>query len=210
MNNKIVCDCGLTLIKKSNYNKHKKSKKHLERFNMLSVKNDEQEDDIKEETMTLEDTEIVNENETEIKANVDNEDIQASESAEEEEIEIKPISKKNEKSKEYMDSIRIKAIEKIRQKKQLQIDKENEIKKKAEQYDILVNQLKNKEEQEKKRKEEERVKEMEYKSREYDKMVKQQHRSQAISSMSNEKIINDIKEQRINYLMRYLNNPSMY
>ncbi len=51
---------------------------------------------------------------------------------------------------------------------------------------------------------------MEHKSREYDKMLKQQQRTQAISNMTQGKKIDDIKEQRINYLMRYLSHPSHY
>jgi len=99
---------------------------------------------------------------------------------------------------------------KLKEKKQTRINKELEIKQKAEQYDILVKSLKEKEEIEKKQKEQEKIKEMEYKSSQYDKMVKQQQRNTAITSLSNEKIINDIKEQRINYLMKYLQNPNIY
>jgi len=109
-----------------------------------------------------------------------------------------------------MDAIRQKAIMTIKQKKQKKIDEENMIKQKALQYDVLVKSLKEKEENEKKQKEEQKIKEMEYKSSQYDKMVKQQQKNNAITSLSNEKIIDDLKEQRINYLMRYLQNPNIY
>ncbi len=49
---------------------------------------------------------------------------------------------------------------------------------------------------------------MEHKSRKYDKMLKQQQRSQVISNMKQGKIMDDIKEQRMNYLMRCLSHPS--
>jgi len=70
--------------------------------------------------------------------------------------------------------------------------------------------MKQKEEDEKKKREEEKIKEMEYKSSQYDKMVKQQQRNSALNSLSNEKIMSDIKEQRMNYLMKYLQNPTYY
>jgi len=70
--------------------------------------------------------------------------------------------------------------------------------------------MKQKEEDEKKRREEEKIKEMEYKSSQYDKMVKQQQRNSALTSLSNEKIMSDLKEQRMNYLMKYLQNPTYY
>ena len=124
--------------------------------------------------------------------------------------EVKPTVNKNYKNKYPLDAIREKAIAKIKEKKQAKIDKENEIKRKAEQYDALVKSMKQKEEDEKKRREEEKIKEMEYKSSQYDKMVKQQQRNSALTSLSNEKIMSDIKEQRMNYLMKYLQNPTYY
>ena len=84
------------------------------------------------------------------------------------------------------------------------------IKQKAVQYDLLVKSMKEKEEQEKKQKEMDKMKEMEYKSNQYDKLVREQQRQSAVSTLSNQKIISDVKEQRINYLMRYLQNPSLY
>ena len=74
----------------------------------------------------------------------------------------------------------------------------------------MVKSLKEKEEQEKKKKEEDKIKEMELKSKEYDKMIRQQQRNQVINNLTQGKIIDDIKEQRLNYLMKYLNNPSHY
>lgn len=83
------------------------------------------------------------------------------------------------------------------------------IKQKAVQYDLLIKSMKEKEEQEKKQKEMDKIKEMEYKSNQYDKLVREQQRQAAVSTLSNQKI-SDVKEQRINYLMRYLQNPSLY
>ncbi len=196
MDKKITCDCGLT-VSKGSLNRHKRTKLHLERMNM-----------------TVDDTPEEEEKETpkEVEKEPNREEVEEEEE-EEEIVEVKSLpkpTKKGGKSKEHMDAIREKAIMTIKQKKQAKIDQENLIKQKAEQYDILVKSLKDKEEAELKRKEEEKLKEMEHKSREYDKMLKQQQRTQAISNMTQGKIIDDIKEQRINYLMRYLSHPSHY
>ena len=51
---------------------------------------------------------------------------------------------------------------------------------------------------------------MQYKSQEYDKIIKKQQRFQAINNMTNEKIIDDLKEKRLEYLMKYLSNPSQF
>jgi len=196
MDKKITCDCGLKLTKGC-LNRHKKTKLHLERINM-----------------TVDDTPEEEEKETpnEVEKEPNREEVEEEEE-EEEIVEVKSQpkpTKKGGKSKEYMDAIREKAIMTIKQKKQAKIDQENLIKQKAEQYDVLVKSLKEKEEAELKKKEEDKIKEMEHKSREYDKMLKQQQRTQAISNMTQGKIIDDIKEQRINYLMRYLSHPSHY
>ena len=45
---------------------------------------------------------------------------------------------------------------------------------------------------------------MEYKSREYDKLMKNQNKMNAINNSVNTKIIDDIKEQRINFLLNHL------
>ena len=121
-----------------------------------------------------------------------------------------PKGQTRNSNKFHLDAIRQKAIAKIKEKKQAKIDKEMEIIKKAEQYDALVKSLKDKEEDEKKRKEEERLKEMEYKSQQYDKMIKNQEKNNAIKTLSNEKIIDSVKQQRLEYLLRYLQNPNQY
>jgi len=199
MDNKIVCDCGITLSKAC-LTRHKKSKSH---FDKLKMKQDEtpNDDECDEETIN-EHQEIESSQETEENVNKEVEEVQ----------EVKETKKSNKsgKSKEYMDMIRQKAHETIKRKKQNKIDQENMIKQKAEQYDILVKSLKEKEEMEKKRKEEDKIKEMEHKSKEYDKMVRQQERNQVISNLTQGKIIDDIKEQRLNYLMKYLNNPNHF
>ncbi len=51
---------------------------------------------------------------------------------------------------------------------------------------------------------------MEYKSKEYDKMIKKQQQNQVINNITHGKIIEDIKEKRLEYLMKYLSNPSQY
>jgi hypothetical protein len=200
MDNKILCECGVT-FHKSNLYRHKKSKSHLDKMKKLEEQNaderQEDEESIQDETPieNIENIEEDNEEDTEEK---------------EEKVIEKPVLKKNGKSKEYMDMIRQKAHETLRRKKQEKIDKENMIKKKAEEYDILVKSLKEKEEEEKKRKEVERLKEIEYKSKEYDKMIKMQERNQVINNITQGKIIDDIKEQRLYYLMKYLNNPNHF
>ena len=187
-------ECGTT-CSKSSYNRHLKSQKHIS-FVGSNSNNKEPED---------------------CETDEDYKERQEQEQEEEEEEEVvdcqEPTSQQKTKSnnnKHHLDAIREKAIMKLKEKKQVRINKELEIKQKAEQYDILVKSLKEKEEIEKKQKEQEKIKEMEYKSSQYDKMVKQQQRNTAITSLSNEKIINDIKEQRINYLMKYLQNPNIY
>ena len=49
-----------------------------------------------------------------------------------------------------------------------------------------------------------RLTELEYKSREYDKLMKNQIKMNAINNSVNTKIIDDIKEQRINFLLNHL------
>ena len=198
MDGKITCDCGVTLIKKQ-LSRHKKSKRHLDYINKksLDLTNDDKEPDAEDP---------INEesNDEDVKLN------EVDESDEEEVVEVKAKQQKSHNNKFHLDAIRQKAIAKIKEKKQAKIDKEMEIIKKAEQYDALVKSLKDKEEDEKKRKEEERLKEMEYKSQQYDKMIKNQEKNNAIKTLSNEKIIDSVKQQRLEYLLRYLQNPNQY
>jgi hypothetical protein len=199
MDGKITCDCGVTLIKKQ-LSRHKKSKRHLDYINQKSL-------DLTNDDKEPEEAEISNDEVSEAETSND----EASE-AEEEVIEAKekPKGQTRNSNKFHLDAIRQKAIAKIKEKKQAKIDKEMEIIKKAEQYDALVKSLKDKEEDEKKRKEEERLKEMEYKSQQYDKMIKNQEKNNAIKTLSNEKIIDSVKQQRLEYLLRYLQNPNQY
>ena len=199
MDDKITCDCGVTLIKKQ-LSRHKKSKRHLDYINKKSL-------DLTNDDKEPEEAEISNDEVSEAETSND----EASE-AEEEVIEAKekPKGQTRNSNKFHLDAIRQKAIAKIKEKKQAKIDKEMEIIKKAEQYDALVKSLKDKEEDEKKRKEEERLKEMEYKSQQYDKMIKNQEKNNAIKTLSNEKIIDSVKQQRLEYLLRYLQNPNQY
>jgi len=199
MDGKITCDCWVTLIKKQ-LSRHKKSKRHLDYINQKSL-------DLTNDDKEPEEAEISNDEVSEAETSND----EASE-AEEEVIEAKekPKGQTRNSNKFHLDAIRQKAIAKIKEKKQAKIDKEMEIIKKAEQYDALVKSLKDKEEDEKKRKEEERLKEMEYKSQQYDKMIKNQEKNNAIKTLSNEKIIDSVKQQRLEYLLRYLQNPNQY
>lgn len=210
----INCECGTSVSKKS-LNRHLNSQKHK---SFLQTKTPKQTD---EETKQYDeekfkpkpkDIEPDSQDETDSDEQSENEATEEVDNvADEEEVEeVKPTVNKNYKNKYHLDAIREKAIAKIKEKKQAKIDKENEIKRKAEQYDALVKSMKQKEEDEKKRREEEKIKEMEYKSSQYDKMVKQQQRNSALTSLSNEKIMSDLKEQRMNYLMKYLQNPTYY
>lgn len=210
----INCECGTNVTKKS-LNRHLNSQKHK---NFLQTKTPKQTD---EETKQYDeekfkpkpkDIEPDSQDETDSEEQSENEAIEEPDNvADEKEVEeVKPTVNKNYRNKYHLDAIREKAIAKIKEKKQAKIDKENEIKRKAEQYDALVKSMKQKEEDEKKRREEEKIKEMEYKSSQYDKMVKQQQRNSALTSLSNEKIMSDLKEQRMNYLMKYLQNPTYY
>ena len=199
MDDKITCDCGVTLIKKQ-LSRHKKSKRHLDYINQKSL-------DLTNDDKEPEEAEISNDEASEAETSND----EASEAEEEvTEAKEKPKGQTRNSNKFHLDAIRQKAIAKIKEKKQAKIDKEMEIIKKAEQYDALVKSLKDKEEDEKKRKEEERLKEMEYKSQQYDKMIKNQEKNNAIKTLSNEKIIDSVKQQRLEYLLRYLQNPNQY
>lgn len=199
------CECGTKTLRK-HHTRHLRSQKHL---NYLKTK----QQPIQNEKEIEEDEDVQEEEVEEVEENTNQSpEPEADEQEQEEEVVVENKSnvKKQNYNKFHLDAIRQKAIATIKQKKQAKIDKENEIKYKAEQYDHLVKSLKQKEEDEKKKKEEEKIKEMEYKSSQYDKMVKNQQRTSAITSLSNEKIINDIKEQRLLYLMKYLQNPSHY
>jgi len=204
MDNKIVCECGAK-VSKLNLSRHKRSKQHLKKLKQI----DTSVETPIEQNIDEEDNEDVEEENIQ-ETKPDEEDY---EEREEEVVEVQSEPKSNKKggkSKEYMDAIREKAIMTIKQKKQAKIDQENLIRQKAEQYDVLVKSLKEKEELEKKKKEEDKLKEMEYKSQQYDKMLKQQQRSQVINTMAQGKIIDDIKEKRLEYLMKYLSNPSRF
>ena len=198
MDDKITCDCGVTVLKKQ-LSRHKKSKRHLDYINKktldLTKDTNEEPEEVTEEKEVEEVNDEVSEEETS-----DNEEV----------VEVKEKPQKSNSNKFHLDAIRQKAIAKIKEKKQAKIDKEMEIIRKAEQYDALVKSLKDKEENEKKRKEEERLKEMEYKSQQYDKMMKNQEKNNAIKTLSNEKIIDSVKQQRLEYLLRYLQNPNTY
>ncbi len=212
----INCECGTT-CSKSSYNRHLKSQKHISFVGSNSNKKEPEDCETNEEpdTQEEEDFKALALAKGERRQGQEEEDYEEREEEEEEEVVDcqEPASQQKTRSnnnKHHLDAIREKAIMKLKEKKQIRINKELEIRQKAEQYDILVKSLKEKEEIEKKQKEQEKIKEMEYKSSQYDKMVKQQQRNTAITSLSNEKIINDIKEQRINYLMKYLQNPNIY
>jgi len=195
MDNRFNCECGVNILK-TQLSRHKKTKKHLDFVNNKTLdltKHEDKED--KDEDEDNEQTE---------------QDERAETSESDEEVEVKYEEPKKNYNKTHLDIIRKKAIESIKNKKQAKINKEIEIKQKAEQYDVLVKSLKEKEENEKKRKEEERLKEMEYKSQQYDKLMKNQEKNNAIKQLSNEKIIDSVKQQRLEYLIKYLQNPSMY
>lgn len=196
----ISCDCGAVVSKKTLY-RHKHSQKHKAFLDGKNSKNETIKEENNNEDDEDEEEEETKQEPSELKKQEEDDE------EEEEVVEVKPSTKKSSQSKAYMDAIREKAIMKIKENKQMKLDKENEIKRKAEQYEILVKSLKEKEEQEKKQKELDKIKEMEYKSSQYDKLMKQQQRNNAISSLSNQKIIEDVKEQRVNYLMKYLQNP---
>lgn len=205
MDDKITCDCGVTVIKKQ-LSRHKKSKRHLDYINKKTLDLTKDTNEEPEEFTEEKEVEEVNDD-----ANASVNTVSEEETSDNEEVvEVKEKPQKSNSNKFHLDAIRQKAIAKIKEKKQAKIDKEMEIIRKAEQYDALVKSLKDKEENEKKRKEEERLKEMEYKSQQYDKMMKNQEKNNAIKTLSNEKIIDSVKQQRLEYLLRYLQNPNQY
>ena len=165
----INCECGTT-CSKSSYNRHLKSQKHISfvgsNSNNKVPKDCETDEDYKDFKEQQEDDNDLEEPDTQ-----DYKERQEQEEEEEEEEEVvdcqEPASQQKTRSnnnKHHLDAIREKAIMKLKEKKQMRINKELEIKQKAEQYDILVKSLKEKEEIEKKQKEQEKIKEMEYKS----------------------------------------------
>ena len=114
MDNIIYCDCGSKVFKHK-YNRHSKTKKHLD-FSNKQKTNDE----ANLEKPVIEKNDI---EKNDIEKNDIDEDntatesiIQSEEELEEEEIQVKPVQKNVGKSKEYLDIIRQKAVMTIKQK----------------------------------------------------------------------------------------------
>jgi len=149
MDDKITCDCGVTVLKKQ-LSRHKKSKRHLDYINKAPALLRSVEDHAKGKTLDL--TKDANEEPEEDIEEVNDDASEAETSDNEEVVEVKEKPQKSNSNKFHLDAIRQKAIAKIKEKKQAKIDKELEIIRKAEQYDVLVKSLKDKEENEKKRK----------------------------------------------------------
>ena len=129
MDDKITCDCGVTVLKKQ-LSRHKKSKRHLDYINkapalakgktldLTKDENEEPEEDTEEKNI-----EEVNDDASEAETS-DNEEV----------VEVKEKPQMRNSNKFHLDAIRQKAIAKIKEKKQAKIDKEMEIIRKAEQY----------------------------------------------------------------------------
>ena len=104
MDDKITCDCGVTVLKKQ-LSRHKKSKRHLDYINKKTL--DLTQDDEPEEVTEGKEVEEVNDEVSEAETS-DNEEV----------VEVKEKPKMRNSNKFHLDAIRQKVIAKIKEKKQ--------------------------------------------------------------------------------------------
>lgn len=211
---KVKCECG-SLIEKSNMNKHLKSKKHLNTLNLFDNKLDDtndKTDDIKDDISEITDiTDVteVTENTEEVQEEPEVLEINAEDKI------INQIDKKNYDKREHLNKIREKALEVIKQKKiqriQAKIDKEMELKTKAELYDKLIEKQKLDEQERIRIDLENKEREKQKKIKDYDRLLEEnlrmktmQNKSISLHNIANHHLIDDIKKQKLEYLSRHL------
>jgi hypothetical protein len=196
----INCPCG-SIVKKPQLYRHLKTKKHL---NYLSLPKQEE---VKEEVP-------INDNKSQSSTDNDDTDDEA-DNQEVEELIIEAKEKKKIVNKEHLDKIREKAHEVLKAKKmariQSKLDKENELLNKARLYDELL--IKQKQDEERKRQEElDKIEiEKEKRLKDYDKILEENMRLKNkvndrnhIQEYAKQQIIDDLKQQRLQYLSRHL------
>lgn len=205
----IICPCGST-IKKPQLYRHLKSKKHLNYLTLIKDnKEEKKEEEEKIKEIPIDDNKSQSSNDTD----------ESDEEADNQEVEELVIEAKNKKNynKEHLDKIRQKAHEVLKAKKmariQAKIDKENELLNKAKLYDELL--IKQKQDEEKKRLEElEKIeKEKEKRLKDYDKLLEENMRLKnekertekySIQDYAKQQIIDDLKQQRLQYISKHL------
>jgi hypothetical protein len=205
----IICPCG-SVIKKPQLYRHLKSKKHL---NYLSLKKEEDAESKPEEIKAAKAEIPIDDNKSQSSSDNDDTDDEA-DNQEVEELIVEAKEKKHF-NKEHLDRIREKAHEVLKAKKmariQAKLDKENELLNKARLYDELL--IKQKQDEEQKKQEELNKIEMEKEKRlkDYDKILEENMRLKNkandrnhIQEYAKQQIIDDLKQQRLQYLSRHL------
>jgi G3E family GTPase len=205
----INCPCG-SVVKKAQLHRHLKTKKHLY---YLSLKKEDKTEEIKEEVAESKEEIPIDDNKSELSNDTDNDTDDDNQEVEELIIEAK--DKKKITNKEHLDKIREKAHEVLKAKKMMRIqaklDKENELLNKARLYDELL--IKQKQDEEQKKQEELNRIEMEKEKRlkDYDKILEENMRLKNkandrnhIQEYAKQQIIDDLKQQRLQYLSRHL------
>lgn len=211
---KVKCECG-AMISKKQLSKHKLTMKHLNAINnkeeqkTLDLTDDY--DDSNEAQPTGPDTDTDNESDT-----------QSQDDSSETELVIKPTLNKGgtnddlaQKRREHLNKIREKAHEAIRQKKlqkiQEKVNKEIEIENKARMYDELVEKQKKDEELRIQREQEQKEREIKKKVTDYDKLLEENLKLKAKQNMTfnadryaKHALIDEIRQQRMDYLSRHL------
>lgn len=203
---KVLCECG-TMISKKQLSKHKLTKKHLNAIDKKTL-------DLTEKPEPEPETETDTETETETQDDDYDEP--------EEELVIKPVLKTIEKNneiaqkrREHLNKIREKAHEAIRQKKlqklQEKVNKEIEIETKAKMYDELIEKQKRDEELRIQKEQEQKEKEIKRKVSDYDKILEENLKLKAKQNMTfnadryaQHALIDNIRQQRMDYLTRHL------
>lgn len=206
----INCPCG-SVVKKTQLHRHLKTKKHLY---YLSLKKEDKAEEIKEEVAESKEEIPIDDNKSQSSNDTDDTDDEA-DNQEVEELIIEAKEKKKIVNKEHLDKIREKAHEVLKAKKmariQAKLDKENELLNKARLYDELL--IKQKQDEEQKKQEELNRIEMEKEKRlkDYDKILEENMRLKNkandrnhIQEYAKQQIIDDLKQQRLQYLSRHL------
>jgi hypothetical protein len=202
----INCPCG-SVVKKAQLYRHLRTKKHLNYLSLAKDKPEEIKEEIKEEIP-------IDDNKSQSSTDNDDTDDEA-DNQEVEELIIEAKDKKKITNKEHLDKIREKAHEVLKAKKmariQSKLDKENELLNKARLYDELL--IKQKENEERKKQEElDRIEiEKEKRLKDYDKILEENMRLKNkandrnhIQEYAKQQIIDDLKQQRLQYLSRHL------
>jgi len=225
----IECPCG-SIIKKGQLSRHTRTRKHINHLEKVKKKrstldltksdlHNNIKDDIEDyinETQENYKNDVEAEAEAETEAD-DSENSDNDTEADNQEVEELVVEAKEKKgyNKEHLDKIRQKAHEVLKAKKmariQAKLDKENELITKAKMYDELIRKQKEEEERRKREELEKIEREKEKRLRDYDKLLeenmrlKQKNESKnVIQEYAKQQIIDDLKNQRLQYLSKHL------